>query len=94
MQRTHSVSSTLIKFNCVLHSMTNLFGLLSAVNIVQLSLFSFFILLYRTVCSKRTSLTQPFMCTGLVLLDSVAATPAANAGTSLSMARNVQLPCP
>jgi len=46
------------------------------------------------VYSPRTSLTQPFMCTGLVLLELLVATAAASAGTSLSTALNVQLLCP
>ena len=53
-------------------------------------IFSF---LYRTVCSPRTSLTQLFMWPGLVLLESMAAQTVANAGTLLSTARNVQVPC-
>ena len=41
----------------------------------------------------RTSLTHPSMFTGLVFLESLAVTGAANAGISLSTALNVQLPC-
>ena len=48
----------------------------------------------RTVYSPRTSLTQPFMFTGLVLLELLVATTVASAGTSLSTALNVQLHCP
>ncbi len=48
---------------------------------------------YRTVCSPRTSPTQLSMFTGLVSLESLAVTLAANAGISLSTVLSVQLPC-
>ena len=46
------------------------------------------------MCSTKTSLTQLFMYTGLVLLESMGAQAAANAGTSLLTVQNVQLPYP
>ena len=45
------------------------------------------------MCSAKTSLTQPFMCTGLVHLESILMLPV-NAGTLLSTVQNVPLPCP
>ena len=45
------------------------------------------------MCSPKTSPTQLFMWPGLVFLMSTAAQVVANAGTSLSTARNVLLPC-
>ena len=48
----------------------------------------------RTVCSPKTSLIQLFMWPGQVPLESTSVQPVANAGISLSTARNVQLPYP
>ena len=45
------------------------------------------------MCSAKTSLTQPFMCTGLVHLESIIMV-AVNAGTLLSTVQNVPLPYP
>ena len=53
-----------------------------------------FLFLHRIVCSRKTSLTQLFMYTGLVLLESMGAQAAANAGTLLLTVQNVQLPYP
>ena len=53
-----------------------------------------FLFLHRTVCSRKTSLTQLFMYTGLVLFVCVGAQIAANAGTLLLTVQNVQLPYP
>ena len=50
--------------------------------------------LHRNVCSARISQTQPFMCTGRVLLESLGAQAVANAGTLLLTVQNVQLPYP
>ena len=44
------------------------------------------------MCSTKTSLTQLFMYTGLVLLESLGAQAAANAGTLPLTVQNVQLP--
>ena len=62
---------------------------------IHLFIYSFFsiVTFRRTVCSPRTSLTQPSMFTGLITLKSLAVTIAANAGISLSTVLNVQLPC-
>ena len=45
------------------------------------------------MCSSKTSRTLPSMFTGLAFLESPAVTAAANAGISLLMVLNVQLPC-
>ena len=50
--------------------------------------------MHRIVCSRKTSLTQLFMYTGLVLLESMGAQAAADAGTLLLTVQNVQLPYP
>lgn len=52
-----------------------------------------FLLLYRTACSPRTSLTQLFACPGLVPWGSTSVQAVANAGTSHSTVLNVQLLC-
>ena len=44
------------------------------------------------MCSSKTSLTHLSMFTGLAFLESITATPAANAGISLSTVLNVQAP--
>ena len=46
------------------------------------------------MCSTRTSPTQLFVYTGRVLLESMGAQAAANAGTLLLTVQNVQLPYP
>ena len=48
----------------------------------------------RIVCSRKTSLTQLFMYTGRVLLESMRAQAAVNGGTLLLTVQNVQLPYP
>ena len=61
----------------------------------MICIFSFFLIIIfpRTVCSLKTSLTHPSMFTGLVFLESLTVTVAANAGILLSTVLNVQLPC-
>ena len=54
--------------------------------------FSSFFIVYRTVCSTRTSLALPSMFTGLVLWESPIVTTAVNAGISLSTVLSVQGP--
>ena len=54
--------------------------------------FTSFYIVYRTVCSTRTSLTLPSMFTGLVLWESPIVTTAVNAGISLSTVLSVQGP--
>ena len=49
---------------------------------------------YRNVSSPRTFLTPLFMWPGQVPLESTSVQAVANAGTSLSTAQSVQLPCP
>ena len=49
-------------------------------------------LFFRTAFSLRTSLTQPSMFSGLVLLESMAVPDVVNAGISLSTVLNVQVP--
>ena len=58
----------------------------------QMICFSTFIFdKFRTVSSPSTFLTPLFMWPGLVPLETTSVHPVANAGTSLSMAQNVQL---
>ena len=53
-----------------------------------------FCIFYRNVSLPRTFLTPLFMWPGLVPLESTSVQAVANAGTSLSTAQSVQLPCP